>query len=424
MSRNGTIVDSMEGPVAALQESAGEVRYTARQPVLDVNQCVHGYELRLQMDTEEVSGGNDMDATRTILDDAVLFGIDRLSSGLPAFVRCSADALTDQMVSVLPPALTVLEVSARLEVTPQLAAACGELKKAGFKLALVDFTGKMGQHPLLDLMSYVRVDVSNLATMTNGSLRQRLRAAQIELVAHQVETQQDYRKACAVGFTLFQGYYFCRPEVIGNSKVPSNRLLHFELLRELSKDPLDLKGLCPLVARDASLTYRLLRLVNSPLYAVRQEVRSIESAILLLGDRTFHRIAMLAIFSELNAQEPPEILHMALVRARFCEQAAGLRGLDANEQYLLGMFSLLPAMMRQPMEKLAAELPLRNEIRQALMGTKNSDSCLLSWIEAHERDDQATREAIGKTYCLNQQSLMEHYLGALLWDASARRSEA
>ena len=119
MSRNGTIVDSMEGPVAALQESAGEVRYTARQPVLDVNQCVHGYELRLQMDTEEVSGGNDMDATRTILDDAVLFGIDRLSSGLPAFVRCSADALTDQMVSVLPPALTVLEVSARLEVTPQ-----------------------------------------------------------------------------------------------------------------------------------------------------------------------------------------------------------------------------------------------------------------------------------------------------------------
>ena len=154
--------------------------------------------------------------------------------------------------------------------------------------------------------------------------------------------------------------------------------------------------------------------MNSPLYAVRQEVRSIESAILLLGDRTFHRIAMLAIFSELNAQEPPEILHMALVRARFCELAAGLRGLDANEQYLLGMFSLLPAMMRQPMEKLAAELPLRNEIRQALMGTKNSDSCLLSWIEAHERDDQATREAIGKTYCLNQQSLMEHYLGALL----------
>ena len=88
--------------------------------------------------------------------------------------------------------------------------------------------------------------MSNLATMTNGSLRQRLRAARIKMVAHQVETQQDYRKACAVGFTLFQGYYFCRPEVIGN-RVPSNRLLRFELLRELSKDPLDLKGLCPLV---------------------------------------------------------------------------------------------------------------------------------------------------------------------------------
>jgi EAL and modified HD-GYP domain-containing signal transduction protein len=400
------------------------VRYTARLPILDVNQCVHGYELRLQMESEEVSGGNEMDATRTILDDAVIFGIDRLTGGLPGFVRCSADALTDRLVSVLPPALTVLEVSARLEVTPQLAEACRELKEAGFNLALVGFTGKMGQHPLLDLMAFVRVDVSNLATMTSGSLRQRLRGAQIELIADQVETQEDYRKACAVGFTLFQGYYFCRPELIRNAKVPSNRLLHFELLRQLNEVPLDLKGLCPLVARDASLTYRLLRLVNSPLYAVRQEVRSIESAILMLGDRTFHRIATLAIFSELNAQEPPEILHMALVRARFCEQAARLRSLDPNEQYLLGMFSLLPAMMRQPMEKLAAELPLRNEIRQALMGTKNSDGCLLAWIEAHERDDQAAREAIGKTYCLNQQSLMEYYLGALLWDASACRSGA
>jgi len=178
-----------------------------------------------------------------------------------------------------------------------------------------------------------------------------------------------------------------------------------------------------LVVRDASLTYRLLRLVNSPLYAVRQEVRSIESAILMLGERTFRRIATLAIFSEFNALEPPEILHMALVRARFCEQAAGLRCLDPDEQYLLGMFSLLPAMMRQPMEKLAAELPLRNEIRQTLMGKENSDSCLLAWIQAHERNDRAARDSIAKTYGLNQKRLVEYYLGALLWDASARRSE-
>jgi EAL and modified HD-GYP domain-containing signal transduction protein len=178
-----------------------------------------------------------------------------------------------------------------------------------------------------------------------------------------------------------------------------------------------------LVARDASLTYRLLRLVNSPLYAVRQEVRSIESAILLLGERIFHRIATLAIFSEFNSHEPPEILHMALVRARFCEQAAGLCDLDPNEQYLLGMFSLLAAMMRQPMERLAAELPLRSEIRQALMGANTGDGCLLAWIEAHERDDQVARDSIAKAYSLNQRSLMQHYLGALLWDAAARRCE-
>jgi EAL and modified HD-GYP domain-containing signal transduction protein len=142
---------------------------------------------------------------------------------------------------------------------------------------------------------------------------------------------------------------------------------------------------------------------------------------MVVGETTFRRIATLAILSEFNAEQPPEILHMALVRARFCELAAALCGLDPNEQYLLGMMSLLPAMMRYPMEALAPELPLRAEIRQALLGLDNPERCLLAWIEGHERNDQAASHAIAEQRGLNQQRLVQFFIDAVVWDATVRR---
>jgi len=397
------------------------MRYIARQPILDVNHRVHGYELNFQVDPESTAGGDDIQAIRTILDDAVIFGIDRFTNGLRAFVRCTAESLTERLVSVLPPAMTVLEIPAGIEVTPELSAACLELKEAGFRLALVDFASHLMPHPLQNMVDYIKANQAGLDPDRWRRYREKLQGMQIQLMAEKVETQKDYMLALAQGFTLFQGYYFCHPELIKDAKVPANRLCHMEILRQLQNDPIDLRKVSPLVSRDPSLTYRLLRLVNSPLYAIRNEVRSIEAAIIAIGETSFRRISTLAIFSESNADQPPEILHMALVRARFCELAAGDCGLDPNEQYLLGMFSLLPAMMRQPMEKLAPELSLRTEIREALLGKDNRERRLLAWIEAHERNDGAERTAAEEAHSLNQQIMIQCYLAALLWDAAARR---
>jgi c-di-GMP phosphodiesterase len=400
------------------------MRCIARQPILDENHRVQGYELNFELGARQVSRGGGVEATRTVLDDTVIFGIDRFTNGMPAFVTCSAESLIQEWVTVLPPALTVLEVPATLESSPQLLSACRKLKGSGFKLALAGFSWDLMPHPLFELVEYVKADLAYLNADGCLRLRNRLHGTSIVMEAEKVETQQDYRQACAAGFTLFQGYYFCHPELIQNAKVPANRLFHLDILRQLHRDPLDLKKVSPMVLRDASLTCRLLRLVNSPIYALRQEVRSIESAILVVGETTFRRIATLAILSEFNAEQPPEILHMALVRARFCELGATLCGLDPGEQYLLGMMSLLPAMMRHPMEKLAPELPLRDEIRQALLGVNNRERCLLGWIECHERGDQAARNVPGETHGLNQQRLVQYFIDAVVWDATGRRPAA
>jgi EAL and modified HD-GYP domain-containing signal transduction protein len=254
------------------------------------------------------------------------------------------------------------------------------------------------------------------------SLLGRLRGESVALVAEKIETQEEYKQACTEGFTLFQGYYFCRPVLMENRKIPANRISHIEIMQALRSDVVDLRKLTRLLKCDASLTYRLLRLVNSPMCAIRQEVRSIHAALLAVGEDAFRRIATLAIASELNSGQPTEILRMAFVRARFCEMASASCALDPTEQYLLGMLSLLPAMMRLPMELLAPELPLRDEIREALMGASNPERILLQWLEFHERGEWAECDAITQQNGLNEDELVASYAEALMWAESALQS--
>jgi EAL and modified HD-GYP domain-containing signal transduction protein len=140
---------------------------------------------------------------------------------------------------------------------------------------------------------------------------------------------------------------------------------------------------------------------------------------MILGDTAFRRVATLAIQCAFNDGQPPEILRMALVRARFCSQAAYLCGLDPNEQYLLGMLSLLSAMLCIPMDKLAPELPLRAEIRQALVGTAVKERCLLAWIESHEGNKVAESQSIAYALGADQHRLMQIYIEALIWEGAA-----
>jgi EAL and modified HD-GYP domain-containing signal transduction protein len=206
--------------------------------------------------------------------------------------------------------------------------------------------------------------------------------------------------------------------------MPANTASHFEIVRLLCHDPIDVRHVSRLVMRDAAITYRLLRLVNSPVYAVHGELRSIESAIFILGDETLRRIVSLAVLSELNANQPPEILCMAFVRARFCELAARLCGLDPPEQFLLGMFSLVAAMLRLPIEELTRSLPLRDKICEALEGTKNPERRLLNWIEVHERGEWTASDTMVQSIGLSREKLNLCYTDAIVWAQAAISSDA
>jgi c-di-GMP-related signal transduction protein len=276
--------------------------------------------------------------------------------------------------------------------------------------------------PLVELADYIKVDFLATDALERKELRRRLRGVSVAWVAEKIETQEHYKQACSEGFTLFQGYYFCHPTLLKNQKIPANRLSHIQILQLMQAKMIDFNKLTEAVNRDASLTYRLLRLVNSPIYAYREQVHSVRSALITVGEDTFRRIATLAITSELNSGQPVEILRMAFIRGRFCELAAGVARMDQTEQYLLGLLSLLSAMLRLPMNQLTPMLPLREEIREALNGNENHERMLLDWLEFQERGDWTACDAVVQEHRLNEAEIVKCYSEAVEWAEAALNS--
>ena len=272
---------------AAESELAAGMHYAARQPILNLHGRVHGYELLFRNGPEEAFRGDGEFAMRNMLDSAMLFGLEKLTSNLPAFVNCTAETLTSGLVQIFPAKITVLEIREGIEPSPKLISACTNLRAAGYKLALDHYIWRSGIEGLVEAADYIKVDFARTDAQQRQELLHRLTGAPVALVAEKVETQEQFTNARAEGFSLVQGFYFCRPVLLENRGVPSNWLSQVEILRQLQYETLNLRKLTELVKRDPSLTYRLLRLINSPICAMRQEVTSIQAALLAVERRSF-----------------------------------------------------------------------------------------------------------------------------------------
>lgn len=401
---------------AATQTVPGDSRTMTRQAILNQQGRVQGYEILFGMEPHSAAV-QDSEAVRAVIDNLVLFGFDRLTQGLPAFIRCNADVLADQSIEVLPPALTVVEIPQSLQLTPRLIEACWNLQQAGFRLALVDCLSDLLTHPLLDLVDYIKVDFICLDDTVLENLRQRLAGKPTVLIAENVQWKEDFPAAAEAGFHFFQGPCSAEPEPLRFTKIPANREIHIRVLQQLFPDPLNLNELSPLLMRDPSLVYRLLRLVSSPACIARRKVESLHQAIMLLNEDTVRHAATLAIQCELNGQPAPDAVRIALERARFCQLAAPLAHLNPDEQYLLGMMSMLSAMLRTPIKAEVSELSLRPAIVEALLGSSVPERKLLDWLEALERNQFVECARIADQHALDREKLETCYLSAVTWAA-------
>jgi EAL and modified HD-GYP domain-containing signal transduction protein len=241
------------------------------------------------------------------------------------------------------------------------------------------------------------------------------RGSRATLLAEKVENQEEFNIARDEGFECFQGYFFCRPKIVANREIPPNRLNYLRLLAELARDPLDLHTATHIVELEASLCYRLLRLANSPLWAVRNQVTSVQEAFMLVGENRFRKLASVAASCVLSQEQPPALIGLSLERARFCELLAPMAGQNPMEQFLLGLMSLLDAVLEVPMESIVESLPLREEAKAALLGAKNPAAVPLWLIRSFESGAWGSCACAAKDLGTSEETLARLYMEAVQW---------
>ena len=219
--------------------SPAPTKFVARQPILDLHRTVIGYELLFRSGWENAFRGESGDATRQMLDNCLWMDIDSLTGHTLAFINCTREALVGKLVTLLPPATTVLEILETVEPDKELIAACVALKGMGYRLALDDFLPRPEMQPLIDIATYIKVDFRLSDAAQRKQIHDLARGCGAILLAEKVEDQQEFDTAVSEGYQCFQGYFFCRPKIVADREIPPNRMNYLRLLVELTRNPLN-----------------------------------------------------------------------------------------------------------------------------------------------------------------------------------------
>jgi EAL and modified HD-GYP domain-containing signal transduction protein len=388
--------------------------FMARQPILEPDGNVFGYELLSRSGWENRFIGDSDAATLRMISDGALHGIESLTRGRRAFVNCTRQSLVEGLASLLP-RHTVLEILETVSPDAEVIQSCKELKEFGYQIALDDFQLAPSMEPLLDIADFVKVDFRLSGPEERSRILRRLRSCQATPIAEKIETAEEYRIAQAEGFRLFQGYFFCHPLVF-RVKRPANAGRNtFRLIAALSYKEVDFTRLAELVKTEVSICYRLLRLVNSVAFGLSQPVRSLQTALMLVGEKQFRNLVLNAIAVETLNGSPDELLIRVLQRARFLEQLSPYTGEDAQEQYLFGLLSLMGDMLGATLQEVIEALPLREEFKAAIYGTPNRVSMGLRLMESYESGDWITMQELSQELKISGIKLTHLYKESLHW---------
>lgn len=406
----------VESLAIPLQSPAGPMRFVGRQPIVDEKSRLFGYELLSRPKPPDVAPSDPEAATREVVDYWSMLLTDGCREF--AFVNCTRASLVDGMVTLLPSSNTVLEVLENIEPDPELIDTCRALRHQGYRLALDDFSPIPSRAPLIELADFIKIDFLASDAKARREIYSMARGARIRFLAEKIETPEERSIALAEGCSLLQGYFFSHPVTVATRVLPQNHLIHLRLLAALHRRPADLCEIERLVMSDALLTYRILRLANSPLCGVNKDITTVRRALLMVGDDAVRRMVSVAVVGALAGESSTPLLSMALVRARFCELLAPFIGAAADELYLFGLLSLLDVLLETPIERILEALPIKPEMKSALAGKPSEQPSPLALLRSLESCDWMQCEALAGGAGLSEGAVAAIYLQAVQWAAA------
>jgi c-di-GMP-related signal transduction protein len=401
-------------------------KFIARQPVFDSHRVVFGYELLFRSGPANFFPGLHADlACAGTADNFFLFGIERLTHGRRAFINCSRDFITRDYAAILPKDRVVIELLETIEPDEEILAACRRMKRAGYFIALDDFTEASRWGALVDVADCIKVDFLSTTNHLQRDFCREFSRRKIRMLAEKVETYEDFERARSYGYSLYQGYFFSRPEMLTHRDVPANKLNYLRVLQAANRSEVDGEEVAQCIKAEASLSYRLLRYLNSAAFSLVTEVRSIPHALILLGSRGIRRWASLVAIACMGDDKPQELLRVPLVRARFCEMLAPLARRDgsASDLFLMGLLSAIDAILDMKMEDILKEINLDAQIRDALLGYDNSMRAIFDIALHYERGEWEEFERAAARLGIASGNIPEIYMRAMDWAAAVLAGE-
>jgi c-di-GMP-related signal transduction protein len=410
------IASATPAPVPGKAKDLTKLHYVARQPIFDRDQKVFGYELLFRDGLENAFTSTDADAaSRATLDNSLLIGLDTLCDGRRAFVNCTRDTLIKGLATLLPSQSTVIEVLENVPADPDVMAACKGLKDAGYLIALDDFVSNDPREPLTQMADIIKVDMKLTTVAQRVELVKRFGPWRCRLLAEKVETREEFVASREQGFVYFQGYFFRRPEIMAAHSMPGNSLNYLRMMREVSRPDLDVAALERLIKGEASICYRLLRYLNSSVFGFKSEIHSVRHALSILGEREVRRWVRLVAAVAAGQGKPSDLVLSSLVRARFGELLAAQVPSGESDLFLLGLLSLIDAMLEMPMAEVLAKLPLDSETKTVLLGQPSTLRPVYQLILAHESGEWESAAQIAESLRLDAKEVAALYWQAQQW---------
>ncbi len=391
--------------------------FVARQPIFDQDRKIYAYELLFRTGMSNAFPGVDGDeATSSLLSSSFFtVGIEQIASGHKAFINFTEDMLVSGVPAMFPPECVVVEVLEDVQPNDAVIGACRDLAAKGYILALDDFVYADNLTPLIELAQIIKVDFRLTPLEEIKEMVVTLRQYPCKLLAEKIETYEEFTLAKDMGFVYFQGYFFSKPEVLKNKDIPTSQLALLQLIVEVNRAEFEVPDIEKLVNQDISISFKLLKYLNSAYYSLPQPITSIRQAIAFLGERGTRLFVSLIATSKLSEQKPDELIRTSCIRARFLESVSREKNLDSSDFFMLGLFSLLDAILDASMETLMQQLPLSPAITEALAYKKGEFFPYLQLIEFYGAGEWNKLDAAMEQLNFDELKIMDFYLDAVRW---------
>lgn len=393
--------------------------FLARQPIFDNKMNVIAYELLYRTGNENEADvvNGELATGDVIINSLVLLGLDKITGGKKAFINFTKDTIIQELPKLFTSDSLVVEILEDVVPDKKFIEECLLLKELGYTIALDDFISTYEYDEIIDLADILKVDFLLTSVEERKSIIEKYHDRNIKFLAEKVETREEFVEAMGMGYSYFQGYFFSKPVVLSSNDVRTFSSTYARILGELSNEEPNYTILGEIIETDMAMSYKLLRLINSPAFYSRNKISSITHALTMLGLKEIRNWISLLMVRDLGKEQPSELIMTSLIRGKMCELLSKETKLKSrsSEAFLMGLFSLIDVILSRRLDEVIYELPLSQDIKDALLKNESDFSNILIIVKCYEHGEWSILKNLLKKLNIDFKKIYDIYLESISW---------